>query len=518
MNPVVFHPNMIKGDYMKTIILTILFTMLFVPTISANPKNIDELGIKGIDLVFDMQFEQANKIFDEMIRMDPENAIGYFLKSKSYLWMYLFSTNDKEHIERSLELFLKTIDIAKEMLNKNEDDIDALFYVGNAYGYIGRRCGETGSWIKAFWYGRKGANYLKKVIKKDHDYYDAYYGLGMYHYYTSVLPKFIKVLSFLLGGLEGDREKGIDEVILASSKGNLTRSEAKLLVAAEIYLNYEKNYEAALPLLKELTTEYPHNHFYKFNLADCYRNLYKYDLSFQTIEKALQSESLNEYPYLRSQIYYLLGRTYSEMNEFDKAISAYQSAYKISQSEKGNKSWVYSWSQFSIGLCYEMMGSIDKAHEYYSQIKKEDNEGAYKYAQAMIKNPLTPAKINLTKGKNYLKCEKYTQAYTIFNDLIESELNENPLNTTFIAEVYHNLGKVEYELKEYQKSIQTYRKVFALNDIKEDWIKPWSHYYLANCYRDIGEAEKAKHEYDIAYEYDDNKIRSDIDKARSGLE
>ena len=64
MNPVVFHPNMIKGDYMKTIILTILFTMLFVPTISANPKNIDELGIKGIDLVFDMQFEQANKIFD----------------------------------------------------------------------------------------------------------------------------------------------------------------------------------------------------------------------------------------------------------------------------------------------------------------------------------------------------------------------------------------------------------------------------------------------------------------------
>ena len=136
----------------------------------------------------------------------------------------------------------------------------------------------------------------------------------------------------------------------------------------------------------------------------------------------------------------------------------------------------------------------------------------------MIKNPLTPAQINLTKGKNYLRCEKYTQAYTIFNDLIESELNENPLNKTFIAELYYNLGKVEYELKEYQKSIQTFRKVFALNDIKEDWIKPWCHYYLANCYRDIGETEKAKQEYDIAYEYDDNTIRSDIDKARSGLE
>ena len=65
---------------MRIILLTILFTMLFVPTISANPKDINEPGIKGIDLVFDMQFEQANKIFDEMIRMDPENAYGLFFK------------------------------------------------------------------------------------------------------------------------------------------------------------------------------------------------------------------------------------------------------------------------------------------------------------------------------------------------------------------------------------------------------------------------------------------------------
>ena len=98
------------------------------------------------------------------------------------------------------------------------------------------------------------------------------------------------------------------------------------------------------------------------------------------------------------------------MNEFDQAISAYKNAYKISQSEKGNKSRVHGWSLFNIGLSYEMMGSIDKAHEYYSQIKKKDNEIAYKYAMAMIKNPLTPAQINLTKGKKYLNCEKYAQA------------------------------------------------------------------------------------------------------------
>ena len=85
------------------------------------------------------------------------------------------------------------------MLDKNEDDIDALYYTGSAYLYNGRWYGETGSWLKAFWYGRKGANYLEKVIKKAPDYYDAYYGLGMYHYYADVLPKFIKASFFFIG-------------------------------------------------------------------------------------------------------------------------------------------------------------------------------------------------------------------------------------------------------------------------------------------------------------------------------
>ena len=206
------------------------------------------------------------------------------------------------------------------------------------------------------------------------------------------------------------------------------------------------------------------------------------------------------------------------MNEFDQAVLAYKNAYKILKSEKGNKSWVYTWSLFSIGYNYEMMGSIDKAHEYYSQIKEKDNEAAYKYALAMIKNPLTPAQINLTKGKNYLRCEKYTQAYTILKELVNTELSKESVDSTSKAETCLYLGEVEYHLKEYQDSIQTLNKVFSFSDVKNEWIKPRAHLYLGNCYRDIGQTEKAKQEYDIAYEYDDNTIRSDIDKARSRME
>ena len=65
----------------------------------------------------------------------------------------------------------------------------------------------------------RGKNYLEDVVEKDPTYYDAYLGLGIYHYLADILPKFVKILSFVLG-VEGDRDKGIVELNIAAEKGN----------------------------------------------------------------------------------------------------------------------------------------------------------------------------------------------------------------------------------------------------------------------------------------------------------
>ncbi|MGD9159620.1 MAG: hypothetical protein PVG39_14500, partial [Desulfobacteraceae bacterium] len=123
-----------------------------------------------------------------------------------------------------------------------------------------------------------------------------------------------------------------------------------------------------------------------------------------------------------------------------------------------------------------------------------------------------------SKGSNYIKCGEYTQAETILNDLLESELNKNPPNNTFIADICFNTGIAEYELKKYQDPIQTFGKVLASNDVNKDWVKPWSHYYLGNSYSDIGETEKAQHEYDIAYKHEGSALKLRVDSARRKME
>ena len=144
---------------MRTFILTVLFTTLLIHSVNAETKDLHEMGVKGMELVLDLQLDEANKISDEMIRMEPENAIGYFIKTKNYFWMCAFGNMKDEYVKKFEESSFKTIDISKKMLSKNKGNTDALFYLGSTYLYLGRRYGEK-SWIKAFWYGRKGTKYL----------------------------------------------------------------------------------------------------------------------------------------------------------------------------------------------------------------------------------------------------------------------------------------------------------------------------------------------------------------------
>ncbi len=501
---------------MRTVLLTILFAFLCIASADGETKNLYyELGARGYELVLDMRYDEADKIFDEMIRMEPENAAGYLYKSQSFFhyWQYTYLNPDHKTLKEFKSLLYKTKAIAEKGLD--QDNIVTLFVLGSAYGNIGLYHANTNNWFRAWWYGRKGIKYVEKVIEKEPGYSNAYFLLGMYNYYAATLPKVIKSLSFLLGGAEGDREKGIEQLILASSKGEL-KGDAKTFLADSVYF-YEKNYEAALALLKKLTAEYPNNHYLSLILGASYLHLNKYDLSVRVLNSSLQSESLKKYPYLHGDVCYTLGLAFSRMNKYDQAISAHKTACEISKELDGFIPDHYdAWSLYEIGNAYEMLGSVDLAHEYYSAIK-EDNREAYKHARARIEKPLTQAEINLIKGKNYLRYASYLKAETIFKELIDSEFDKESTSNSFKAETCLCLGEVEYHLEKYQDSIRTLNKVFTFNNVTKEGIGPWSHYWLACCYCEMGDTQKARQEYDMAYMYNDNEIRARIDKFRSKL-
>ena len=288
---------------MRTIISVILFTVIFSTTVYANSKDIHELGAKGYALVLDTQFEEADKIFDEIIKLEPDNALGYFLKALSYEFELTIGNSGKELEKKYITMSLEAADIAKKMLKKNKGNTDARFYLACVYGDLGLYYGATGRFLRAWWYGRKAEPNMKKVIEKDPEYYDAYLGVGLYEYLLYVLPKRVKILSFLIGDNDGDREKGIEHITLASQKGSYTRDRAKFFLADWVYFSFEDNDEEALALFKELAAKYPNNLFFKMRIAKCCLNLSMYDHAIQTINNTLQAESLNRFPGIQTLLY-----------------------------------------------------------------------------------------------------------------------------------------------------------------------------------------------------------------------
>jgi len=95
----------------------------------------------------------------------------------------------------------------------------------------------------------------------DPDMHDAYFGIGLYHYYADVAPAAAKMVRWLLALPGGDRKQGLAEMLRAREHGALLRGEADYQLHV-LYLWYEEKPERALELIQGLRERHPHNpHF-----------------------------------------------------------------------------------------------------------------------------------------------------------------------------------------------------------------------------------------------------------------
>jgi tetratricopeptide (TPR) repeat protein len=90
---------------------------------------------------------------------------------------------------------------------------------------------------------------------------DAYFGIGLYHYYAAVAPAAARMLRWILLLPGGDRAGGLEEMRRARAGGLLVRDEADYQLHL-IDVWYEKQYQRALEYLAGLTARHPRNpHF-----------------------------------------------------------------------------------------------------------------------------------------------------------------------------------------------------------------------------------------------------------------
>jgi tetratricopeptide (TPR) repeat protein len=138
---------------------------------------------------------------------------------------------------------------------------EAWFYLGGAYGARVQLRVLRGSRLAAARDGARIKESLERALALDPQMTDAFFGVGLYHYYAAVAPPAARMLRWLLLLPGGDRAGGLDEMHRARGRGLLVRDEADYQLHI-IDVWYEKQYRRALEYLAALTARHPRNpHF-----------------------------------------------------------------------------------------------------------------------------------------------------------------------------------------------------------------------------------------------------------------
>ena len=271
--------NMIQEECNNPGIFSYLFLFIISCILLCNYSNAETLSSHNpqksllvekirlaMDLSYQMNIERSESVFDEAISEWPDDPEPYLFKGGLYLNMFQNLNNKTEEEVYKLKdqiLYLnnKAIEISRKRTKESLGYESAQYCIGGATGNIGRFYILNGQMWKAFWKGKKGYKMMKKIVDKDQEYHDAYLGLGIYNYFSAIMPKFVKALSFLLGGTTGDKDNGIRQLELVRDNSSLLSVEARKILLRTY--QGEEDWDAFYLNSKWLAEHYPENVYFQ---------------------------------------------------------------------------------------------------------------------------------------------------------------------------------------------------------------------------------------------------------------
>jgi hypothetical protein len=236
-------------------IASLLLLVLLPPSILFGQVSIRDRICQGIARdVWRNNFQDAIKRSEDLVKNEPKNPVGYFLLGTIYQTISEEFRTDRFRDQISVNLD-KAIDLARDRADVEPDNPDWPFICGASYGYRALHRAFHGNWFGAFGDGFKCSSNLNKTIKIDSTFYDAYLGLGAYHYYRTIKAKDFLWLPFI----SDDREEGIAEIKKAAVGGILASNNARESLL-RIYFT-EERYPELLALADSLEKNNPYDSY-----------------------------------------------------------------------------------------------------------------------------------------------------------------------------------------------------------------------------------------------------------------
>lgn len=221
--------------------------------------------MKAYELILDARFDQADEQLKQACGPAPPTGCDV-LRAVSQYWQVLFDPENTSHDQAALTKANTAIASGEAWVAREPKRAEAWFYLGGAYGTRVLLRDMRGHLFAAARDGKRIHDALQQAVKLDPTLLDAYFGLGLYHYYAAIAPTVARVVGWLLALPGGDRTGGLQEMQQTEYTGMLLRGEAAYQLHL-IYLWYEHRPMDALHLAEGLQARYSHNPLFALRVA-----------------------------------------------------------------------------------------------------------------------------------------------------------------------------------------------------------------------------------------------------------
>jgi hypothetical protein len=226
------------------------------------------------DSILDARFDRVDAELKRACPPAPLEACQA-LGVESLWWQILINPESRALDDRFAALAARAIAANEAWTRREPRRGEAWFYLAGSYGPLVQWRVLRGQYFSAAREGKTIKVALERALELDPKLNDAYFGIGVYHYYADVAPTALRMLRWLLLLPGGDRMAGLEEMLQGRDHGLLLKGEADYQLHF-VYLRYEHRPDQALASLERLDTRYPDNPLFLQRIAEI-RDRYVHD-------------------------------------------------------------------------------------------------------------------------------------------------------------------------------------------------------------------------------------------------
>ncbi|NRA65294.1 MAG: tetratricopeptide repeat protein [Pseudobacteriovorax sp.] len=462
----------------------------------------DQQIAKGIQYGYDFEFKKADEAFQSVIQSHPKHPAGYFLRTGIFFWQFLFDNENEVAAEGLRDNAEKAIDLADDWLDKTEDDPEALFYLGAAYGALGRYHLLSRNWMSALYYGNKGYKNLQKVIEKKTDYWDAYIGVGMFDYYAAALPSF--VTAFL--ATDGNRSQGLDFIQRTATQGVLLRAEAQVF-RAQMLLFFEEDFAGGEAVLLEFLKAYPNNFSAQHMLAYTYYKTGRIEAALKLLPKTIARAESKGFLVPSQRIRNTMAKALILNDQFASVVTLSRSVMKkLEGTKKGRESYVYAEAYWNMCISMAYQNQLKEAKTCFASLEDADISTSDS-AEEWLEKPFQQIHIDLKLANNQIeRLEPQKSLLTLQEIKKNMDAKAEGFSRAYLDLVHIARGRAYLASNTLERSIEQFRAVVALEDPSDESSKDWAHLFLGQAYRRLGNKAEARKSLKLALKTDQARI------------